>query len=615
MIRTLFCSILVLALAASCGNNSRPTGEAPAADSIYTIDYIQHICLTQPERALAILDTIEERRLLKPNDINGLRAVIYQNGLGQCNMSLKYTMKIYQSPEMKTDTAMAIKTYKMLVALAYMNNHSADALKYANEGIALARSAGDKVSEARILEIAANTLSDIGHYQEAIQYVDRATDLLKKHGSKNDYTAQENLVHGLLMKWSILLSRNEYDQALSLTDQVEDALQQLSECDYLPEGHLEKFRRDFNYCLLWCYTEKGMLDKAAVCSREIMQMRHDEETGKMVAVYLIKTRRYDEAFKCIQAAKEYFIQYRDTINHLYIDNILTQEMDILKGMGRYKEALGTAQAIANIKDSILKREREQGAQEMATIYVTAEKELLIAQQAEKLRSGRIIVGLSVALLAVALVVIVIVMRYNRTIKRKNRAAVATIDELMAAREQLERKNASAEAATTAATTTSNASNEAASNEATSNEATSTEAAAVTSVSPQQSPATDTGTTKDSEEKNQHQKDIEKLRRAIEDNQLYLDPLFDRNKAVETFPELNVRTLSADFNLCYGMPFPRYLTMLRLDHALSLLCSNQDLSIETIATKSGFTTRQTFYRTFSERFGISPAEYRRMKKKS
>lgn len=198
-------------------------------------------------------------------------------------------------------------------------------------------------------------------------------------------------------------------------------------------------------------------------------------------------------------------------------------------------------------------------------------------------------------------------------QRKNRAAVATIDELMAAREKLERKNASSETATTAAITTSNASNEAASNEATSTEATSTEATSVTSVSPQQSPATDTGTTKDSEEKNQHQKDIEKLRRAIEDNQLYLDPLFDRNKAVETFPELNVRTLSADFNLCYGMPFPRYLTMLRLDHALSLLCSNQDLSIETIATKSGFTTRQTFYRTFSERFGISPAEYRRMKK--
>lgn len=198
-------------------------------------------------------------------------------------------------------------------------------------------------------------------------------------------------------------------------------------------------------------------------------------------------------------------------------------------------------------------------------------------------------------------------------QRKNRAAVATIDELMAAREKLERKNASSETATTAAITTSNASNESASTEAASNETTSTEAAAVTSVSPQQSPATDTGTTKDSEEKPPHQKDIEELRRAIEDNQLYLDPLFDRNKAVETFPELNVRTLSADFNLCYGMPFPRYLTMLRLDYALSLLCSNQDLSIETIATKSGFTTRQTFYRTFSERFGISPAEYRRMKK--
>lgn len=615
MIRTLFCSILVLALAASCGNNSRPTGEAPAADSIYTIGYINHISHTQPERALAIIDTIEERKLMKPNDINGLRAVIYQNGLGQSNLSMKYTMKIYHSPEMKTDTAMAIKTYMMLSALANMNSHSADVMKYANEGIALARKAGNHLAEARLLQIAASTLSNLGHQQEAVSYIDRGTDLLQTYGSKNNYEAREHLIHGLIMKANILISEKKYAQALSLSDPIQDAFSLLSECEDLPEGHAEKFRRDINYYLLSCYTEMDMFDKAAVCFEHIMQARHDEETGKMVAFYLIKVKRYDEAFQHIHAAKQYYVQCRDTINQFYIENILAQEVDLLKGVGRYKEAIGVAQTIANIQDSIIKREREQEAQEMATIYVTAEKELLIAQQAEKLRSGRIIVGLSVALLAVALVVIVIVMRYNRTIKRKNRAAVATIDELMAARGQLDRKNASAEAATTDATTTSDASNETASTEVASTETTSTAAAAVTSVSPQQSPATNSEESKDSEEKPPHQKDIEELRRAIEENKLYLDPLFDRNKAVETFPELNVRTLSAEFNLNYGMPFPRYLTMLRLDYALSLLCSNQDMSIETIATKFGFTTRQTFYRTFSERFDISPAEYRRMKKEA
>ena len=171
------------------------------------------------------------------------------------------------------------------------------------------------------------------------------------------------------------------------------------------------------------------------------------------------------------------------------------------------------------------------------------------------------------LLLIAVVVIVVVIRYNRIINLKNRAAVATIDELMAARGKLDEAREQTEA--------------------------------------KENEKTETGHT-------EGQNEIGRLKREIEQKKLYLDPLFDRTRAAEMLPEQNVRTFSAEFNQAFGTSFPRYLSSLRLDHSLSLLCSDDTMNVETIATKSGFSTRQTFYRTFMEHFGITPAEYRKMK---
>ena len=82
---------------------------------------------------------------------------------------------------------------------------------------------------------------------------------------------------------------------------------------------------------------------------------------------------------------------------------------------------------------------------MATIYETADKELQIARLADRLQSGKIVLTLTMLLLLIAVVVIVVVIRYNRIINLKNRAAVATIDELMAARGKLDEAREQTEA--------------------------------------------------------------------------------------------------------------------------------------------------------------------------
>ena len=59
------------------------------------------------------------------------------------------------------------------------------------------------------------------------------------------------------------------------------------------------------------------------------------------------------------------------------------------------------------------------------------------------------------------------------------------------------------------------------------------------------------------------------------------------------------------------PFNRYINDMRLDYAAALLRKNTNFSVEAIAIDCGIPVRQTFYRLFTEKFGLSPAEYRKM----
>ena len=53
----------------------------------------------------------------------------------------------------------------------------------------------------------------------------------------------------------------------------------------------------------------------------------------------------------------------------------------------------------------------------------------------------------------------------------------------------------------------------------------------------------------------------------------------------------------------GKPFNRYINDMRLDYAAALLRKNTNFSVEAIAIDCGIPVRQTFYRLFTEKFGL------------
>ncbi len=76
---------------------------------------------------------------------------------------------------------------------------------------------------------------------------------------------------------------------------------------------------------------------------------------------------------------------------------------------------------------------------------------------------------------------------------------------------------------------------------------------------------------------------------------------------------NASYLSSMFSSRTGASFHQYLINLRLKKAEWLLTCT-DLAISEAAAESGFSSDKTFYRTFRERYGISPGEYRKQHQK-
>ena len=98
-----------------------------------------------------------------------------------------------------------------------------------------------------------------------------------------------------------------------------------------------------------------------------------------------------------------------------------------------------------------------------------------------------------------------------------------------------------------------------------------------------------------------------LSEAIVQERMYLDPRFSRQVLVDKYGVSKDR-VGAAFSSA-GTSLPAFVADCRLDLACKLLVDTPDTNIEDIAQASGFTSRRSFARTFTQKFALSPSEYR------
>lgn len=557
-----FTIMLFISVFSSC-SSAGGGEEVDSADSCYAIEYISHICKTQPRRALELLDSAERRHTLSATDINGMRAIIYNNGLGMTDMALIYAGKAYDGAKQDCDSVLMLKSLKMLSALSLSESRYADAIKFATEGITIATALENKEAAAYLLQFMGVSIAETESVEDGLQTLDRSNAIYKDFAESTGSWAQlDNYLYGLSQKANILIENKRFSEALDILPHIENVLSDVANCPDVPDGVIDMRRAEVYALFMLAYLGTNRHDMASEYAKKCSDTNWSKtpDGGELLLSYLIETKQYDVALKAIREKKDIIAADRDTLTHYYVNTLLQYEVDCYEGKGNINKALDVSRLMKVMTDSLYLRENYSNVAELSALYKNKDMELrLMMHQQEMARHKTIFIFVTVLILILGGFVAVL-LYYNRKISRKNKIAAAMIRELTETHdEQRMQKIAEPE--------------------------------------PQ---AVD-------DEEDKEKALFDRLDRTIVSQQLFLQSGFNRDEAA-ALVQITPKHLSALFQ-SFANGFPDYINSLRLEHSVVILKSKPNYTIEGISQECGFSSRQTFHRLFVEKYGMTPTEFR------
>lgn len=644
---TFFFFIIALTLTiASCGGSGE--GDTVVSDN-KKVEQIKSISLSQPELALSMLDSAEVLRTMPMYDVNALRAIVYNNSSNDNTKALHYALLA------STDSLLTHNNEKRLavasvLAYQYFKCGIYDrCLLTAEQAITLARKLKAADKEASILITKAMCESEIGLVDKALRSFDSGISLLRRQVHTADtWNTWSDLVDMYSQKANVLLDNHRYTEVAAMYDTFSEAVTTMTERK--PEsvaGGNDWSKAMFYAVYSVTYAHLGEKQKAYEFYSKLLgtDLSKTPSGITFLVPYLLLERRYGEAITKLEEEEAFFKRRgRDTVDYYFVRTLLPSKADALFNEGRYREAALTGLRAIALNDSLSLKLKKQNAMSMSELLDSKNKDMRINEQARDLRNSRAIVALVSFLLTILAVLFIRVVSYNRLVQRKNRAAAATINELTAAKEQLAyllaSKNRNEDAAEKRGRDDAGTQEQVVNQDSSAaNEESSTQATACHEENINKKVETESG---GNGKKTENGEDAEKtglpvatgegaseeedavarlkddksrdmflqLEQRIINERLFRKPKISRDELIALLG-VDKGTFVSLLMVYSGKPFNRYINDMRLDYAASLLRKNTNFSVEAIAIDCGIPVRQTFYRLFTEKFGLSPAEYRKM----
>ena len=579
----LLISLWVAFLLSAC-RPGHPRPETSGRDSVYTAEYIQKISFEEPERALVLLDTAEERRLFSPFETNMLRCLVNHNGFSRYRTALFYARKAYADPEARKHPD------RLLLLLSYMaedsntNGDYAASVRYCTEGLELAKKQGSKTYEADFHVTWAKTLMLMKQHSEAFRHFDIGIGILEEEARKNaSYHAWDELFYSVGWKLSALYEIDRNEEAYAMFPQMEEALKGLEASKDAPDGLAEL--RQAELLAMTCPVAYATGRKA--------------EGDRMY--------RLLEANPIASTPDGEYIRIPGlvaAVNWDYINPHLQSELEAWQGKGNVREVARVQAAMLALTDTLRQRERTEDALEWSEIYESEEKDARIKEEQQENRTAWTVAGFVGMLLVISGGFIVAIARKKREISLKNDTLTASLNEMTGFRKAFFRKQ---EEVITLQEQVKQLSSRLLMEEKKETE-TETEAAdsdtepmAVADAQPEHDNAAN------------DRRLFDRIQYEIEKRELFLLKDFDKEAFAK---EMNIspRKLGRLFTVFAKKPLSDYLHDLRLSYALTLLHDHPNWTIDAVAEKCGLSLR-TFHRLFTKKFSITPQAYRENVKKA
>ena len=441
-LKNLFIAALLVAPVIFCAcSGNKTAGGSKFNDSLYTSAYIAQLGGSEPDRALAIIDTLEMLKKHPTFYINYMRCSVYNNS-AQYRSAIHYGTLTVSDPLCKEKKPeVYLETLFIIAQGEYMHDNCAQSIKLIKQALEMANERGLENIQSKCYFLLGNVQIDLGDNGKALKSFLKAKEIaMKMLNAKPDFMSFETVFSCTSMIIETLSKDNIYSEAEKYIPELLGMLEKAKTIKDLNEHYIDRVKW---YAYAECFTLYNLMGKTEEAEK-YRQLSEDTRSAKLpysrekYTTYYILKKDYKQALENIDITRQFFVENRDTLCIDYKDAVLNHEFNVYKGMGNYAMATKVAEKINACRDSIDKKTKEENAAELAKIYETQEKEKQIAEQEAELTKHKNILIAVVALLVIGVAFIVIVMRFNRRVNRRNKTIVATINQMMQKEDKLTR---------------------------------------------------------------------------------------------------------------------------------------------------------------------------------
>lgn len=561
--------ILLLLLAifvASCDsrNKNHQASSTPKEKDVTLLRKIATMYIVKPKKALQMLDSAEQHRLISIEEIQNLRAMSYFYGLDNPNKALECANKGYSNAIENVDTLAQLNSLKVLVTVYYMQSHYTEVIIKSNEAIELALKIKEKESVAFFYMALGSAKSEIDNLNDALDYLNRSIEIYQTIVEDSArWDTYNNMLYALTKQVDVYASNRFYNKAVSLIPRCLALLDYLKKSDSATIGLNDIREAELMAACSKAYYGAGETKKAEKCYEKLKLTKYgNTDHGIALAVpYLVNSGQYAEALRCIKIKKKHMQECHSIVTYYYNKVLLRNEFKCYYNLNMYKEASFSANENMVMADSLRAREKKDYVRTVKKVFADRDIQLQLIKHEQKAETSQIVILLATILVVALGLLLAISIRYNNILRRKDRANLATMEELRKLYNERTRQH------------------------------------------------TDTIAVDENEDDDEDRKMFVVIYNEIITRKLYLKPGFSRDDAISIVP-MSMKQFSALFQK-YSTGFVSFVNNLRLEHSLELIRSNQEYTIEGIALDSGFSNRQTFHRLFVEKYGMTPTEYKRL----
>lgn len=561
--------ILLLLLAifvVSCGvrNKNSQVYSTPKEKEVTLLRKITTIYIDKPKKALQMLDSAEQHRLISIEEIQNLRAMSYFYGLDNPQKALECANKGYSNAIENVDTLAQLNSLKVLVTVYYMQSHYTEVIIKSNEAIELALKIKDKEYVAFFYMALGSAKSEIDNLNDALDYLNKSIEIYQTIVEDSARWATcNNMLYALTKQVDVYASNRFYDKAVSLIPRCLALLDYLKKSDSATIGLNDIREAELMAACSKAYYGAGETKKAEKCYEKLRLTKYgNTDHGIALAVpYLVNSGLYAEALRCIKIKKKHMQKCHSIVTYYYNKVLLRNEFKCYYNLNMYKEASFSANENMVMADSLRAREKKDYVRTVKKVFADRDIQLQLIKHEQKAETSQIVILLATILVVALGLLLAISIRYNNILRRKDRANLATMEELRKLYNERTRQH------------------------------------------------TDTIAVDENEDDDEDRKMFVVIYNEIITRKLYLKPGFSRDDAISIVP-MSMKQFSALFQK-YSTGFVSFVNNLRLEHSLELIRGNQEYTIEGIALDSGFSNRQTFHRLFVEKYGMTPTEYKRL----